>query len=958
MMPQCRFTTVRQALFVSLIGVALLTTSRLIAQPRTITAPPPAVPKATSKPSAALPPGWEEIDQRLIFLTVQLSTIESSIDATDKTLKQNGYQKIAKEQAADAARQKNEAMDRRGGGPVPWQDFYGKTAEKFFYHPADRNSVFVNPRPIGQRPPQFDYIYRANEDNRQKAEDDAAKIGNKIEDLLSYRKQLEAEQLALWCKIALRCGSSLELSAKPIYRLDLTTAATDDAGKQSLDAARAAVCFMRAIDTEIAIAQKSVDDPKAMLEHLLATTTSARAEMQMKLLQLPMVAAALANPREPFGQFSRLTKRLEDSAQNLGDAYRLAADSDEKDDLSGKRSYRGQFQQTVFDYASTMLAADQSLTAAATAWKVTPTATATVKLADPTAVKPADMADTIPARMEGAKEAHAKEIAAARRVLVSAIDARLNAAADAGNLSGVQALQAAKIQAARDGSIAEAVTDESVHTAKKLMDQSIATAHARLVTAYREAISSYTKARKITEALAVQEELNNSGLPLTAESSADTGTMPSATGTKLLVSGPGPMGNDGAFPPPTLPDGKLEVELAAAADEVCVGGGGRYLILHLKKLRQLAIFDVSQAKVVKYLAMPSSDIVFTAGSKKLYVGVKDLKRIQRWDLARLELELTVPAPEGGIVGMAIGASSLGPIVMCGEKRFWLVNSTTLKAEHFPSKNWGSDGSAWGPVSVHVSFDGSTAVASGGGWAGVELATLSANKVTNIQTGGYVHGDATVSGNGSLVFMDEGGIVRSDMTSKVTGIEGHSFPADDNAFSLAFVKDKNRKSKKTSLIIFSNGDPRPLITLRDLPELAQESKMPLWQRIHLIPSAKVLVTLGEGAAHLVLRKFDLARELEAEGIDYLFVESSPVAHAQPNGKYTYKMVIRSKKGGVKAELQTGPKGMTVSKDGIVQWTVPTRPAEPHAIVIIQVSDASGQSVFHSFGIEVAEATTRK
>jgi hypothetical protein len=904
---------------------------------------------AASKPAGGLKDGWEEIDQRLVFLTVQLSTIESSIDAIDKALKLNGYQKIAREQAAEAARQKNELMDRKGGGPVPWQDFYGKTAEKFFYHPTDDNTVHVNPLPIGQRPPQFEYIYRANEDNRQKAESEAAKIGNKIEDLLAYRKQLEAEQSALWCKIAFRGGSSMELSARPMYRLDLTGAANDEAGKQSLEAAKACVAFMRAIDTELATAQKGLDDQKGTLEHLASATAAARAEMQGKFLPLTTLAGGLVNPRDPLGQFNRLAKRLEDSAQNLSDAYRLASECDAQDDLSGKRSYRGQFQQMAFDYASNVVAADQSLRAAFTAWKLSPTAG---KLADPVPIKTVAAGDDNAAgRLEAAKTAHQNAIAAARRVFVAAIDARLNAAADAGDLAGVQSFQAAKIKAGHDGSLAETIKDDAVLQAKKTMDQSIEAANVRLAVAYREAISSLTKARKITEALAVQEELNAAGLASATETTPATGS-PSTGGSVA----PTVVSADGSFPAPNLPEGKLEVELAAPADEVAVGGAGRYIVMNLKKLRQLAVFDVSQAKVTKYLPMPSSDIVFAVGAKKLYVGVKDLKRIQKWDLAKLELELTVAAPEGGVGAIAIGAASLGPVVMIGDnsKKFWLVNATTLKAEPYPSKNWGTEGSAGGPVHIHVSFDGATAIACGGGWAGIELSSINANKVTNVQAGSYVNGDALVSGNGALVFPDGGSIIRSDLTSKVTGVDGHAFPADDPAFSVAFHKDK----KKPSLVVYSNADPRPLITLRDLPELAQDSKMPLWQRIHLIPRAKVLVTLGEGHDHLILRKFDLAQELEAEGIDYLFVESAPTAHAQRGSRYTYKLQIRSKKGGVKTELQSGPKGMSISKDGLLQWAVPARPTEDHATVIIQISDGSGQTIFHSFGIDLGESTTRR
>ena len=385
-----------------------------------------------------------------------------------------------------------------------------------------------------------------------------------------------------------------------------------------------------------------------------------------------------------------------------------------------------------------------------------------------------------------------------------------------------------------------------------------------------------------------------------------------------------------------------------------MGGGGRFLILHIKKLQQLGVFDVSQLKVIKYIPLPTNDVVVAAGLKKMFVGLKDLRQIQRWDLTKLELELTVAAPEHGIVDMATGASVNGPLILVGEKRFWVVNPTTLKAESYPSQHWGGDGSAWGPMHVHVSFDGSTVVANGGGWAGVETSNLVGNKVINVQAGGYVNGEALVAGNGALVFPDNGGILHSDLATSVKGIDGSPFPADDPAFSLSFRKDK----EKPALILYSNADPRPLVTMRDLPELAGNSKMPMWQRVHLISRGHVLVTLGPGADKLMLRKFDLADELAAEGIDYLFVESAPPLNVEKGSRINYKMSVRSKKGGVKMELQSGPKGMTVSKDGVVQWAVPARTEETHAMVIIQVTDAAGQTIFHNFTVNINDVVSRR
>ena len=48
-----------------------------------------------------------------------------------------------------------------------------------------------------QRPPQFDFIYRANNNQQAKAEADIAKMAGKVDQLLARRRQLEAEQSRL-----------------------------------------------------------------------------------------------------------------------------------------------------------------------------------------------------------------------------------------------------------------------------------------------------------------------------------------------------------------------------------------------------------------------------------------------------------------------------------------------------------------------------------------------------------------------------------------------------------------------------------------------------------------------------------------------------------------------------------------------------------------------------------------
>jgi hypothetical protein len=411
--------------------------------------------------------------------------------------------------------------------------------------------------------------------------------------------------------------------------------------------------------------------------------------------------------------------------------------------------------------------------------------------------------------------------------------------------------------------------------------------------------------------------------------------------------------------PPGAPRATM-IKLPAQATAVGTGGGGKYLILHLEKLQQLGIFDVALARIVKFIPVQSNDLVFSAGSEKLFVGYKDLRQIQRYDLAKGELELTVAGPEGGIGAIATGANSPGPVLLLGDnsKRFWLMDPVTLKVQPYTSKNWGTDGSAWGPVHIHVTFDGTTAVACGGGWAGIELSTLSGNKVNGVHAGGYVNGDTHVSGDGSLVFPDKGGILRSDLATKITGIDGTPFPADDPGYSLSLFREKGkvRGKGKAHLIVFSNAEARSLVTLRDLPELDQDLKMPLAQRIHLIPSQGVLVTLGPGGDELSVRKFDLVEQLNASGVDYLFVSSTPPTHAARGQAYTYAITVLSKRGGVKSELQAGPPGMKLDADGKLHWAVPHDFGSSTASIIIQVADASGQSIFHTFTLNIGGNVT--
>ena len=354
----------------------------------------PAKAEAAKKAAAT---GWQEMDQRLVFFTIQLSSVETSLAAINRAVGLLGNQQAVHKLDATKARQANEAMDRNAGGPVPWTEFYGRTAEKFFYHPTDRNSSYhtltvlkqespawdnasgqgVPSRqglPVHQRPPQFDYIYRANNNAEQRAQEEVARLGNNAAALLARRAQLEAEQSALWCKIGFHSVAGRELLSKPLYFCDLKNAGTDSAEtRQKLEALRAALDFLRNGNKLAAMVEQGVDAAAARCySQLQAGVEAARAELQRRLMQQAAVAGDIGDSHTLLGRFAAVAKRMSEVSANITDAYRLALDGDKAGDQGRKLTFRSQLQQSLMLCAEALLAGDECVTDLAREWKVQP----------------------------------------------------------------------------------------------------------------------------------------------------------------------------------------------------------------------------------------------------------------------------------------------------------------------------------------------------------------------------------------------------------------------------------------------------------------------------------------------------------------------------------------------------------------------------------------------------------
>ena len=97
--------------------------------------------------------------------------------------------------------------------------------------------------------------------------------------------------------------------------------------------------------------------------------------------------------------------------------------------------------------------------------------------------------------------------------------------------------------------------------------------------------------------------------------------------------------------------------------------------------------------------------------------------------------------------------------------------------------------------------------------------------------------------------------------------------------------------------------------------------------------------------------------EKSPIDYLIIASQPPNRIAAGQKLTYKVDVRTKKGGLKFTLDAAPKGMTISPQGELTWDVPADFTPGNENIIVTIRDAAGQEVFHTFRLTIEAAGRR-
>jgi hypothetical protein len=419
--------------------------------------------------------------------------------------------------------------------------------------------------------------------------------------------------------------------------------------------------------------------------------------------------------------------------------------------------------------------------------------------------------------------------------------------------------------------------------------------------------------------------------------------------------------------PPGLPAGaaKAVKRLPSTVASVVNGGGGRFLILHLPQHRQIGVFDARAGNVVKYLPAPEDNVKIAACQDKLIVFAPAANVLQRYSLQTLEREVTAPSPITSQVEMLLmGSASRGPLLLftTGEnfhgEAALAVDPYTLR--ELPGAGprgrlaresfWrlSGDGRVLTSYQPNLSPQGHVVHV----WGGKEYKAYG--------LGGDPAGSTVPGPEGRYVYTARGLYTSEGKpVGKMGGYgDGSRFclpAAEGEAFYLnldvpGFPHGDDKQTGRVYLHLA--GDDRPVAELTGVetpPGLNTWGREPFGvdRRYHLVPSAKLLVYLPPTNDRLELHRVDVEALLSRSPRDYLVVLSRPPAEAVPGQVYAYTPAVKSKKGGVRVKLESGPDGMRVTPDGRLTWAVPADYAEKETHVILGVSDASGQETFHTF-----------
>ncbi|HCO27385.1 MAG: hypothetical protein CME31_09325 [Gimesia sp.] len=417
---------------------------------------------------------------------------------------------------------------------------------------------------------------------------------------------------------------------------------------------------------------------------------------------------------------------------------------------------------------------------------------------------------------------------------------------------------------------------------------------------------------------------------------------------------------------------KTTVKLPAPyVNDAVDGGGGRYLIFQLQDKKQLAIFDVVEARTVKVLDVGSDDLAVAAGADKLVVLLRDQNQIERYSLQTFEKELSVAlAPGDPVSRITMGAASNGPILVgaetgeSGHPYFLDLQTLQPSAIQMPEESWESvEGQ---DLLVKASANGRIFCLSQSGedpTFGTMVISVQRNQARVLyfkdlkgfknKKGEYLN--VVLPGPEGKAIYTERGTRFPDLVPLAKETEyrpvPHGIPALHGDLCMTLDSDSS------AINIYRTGS---LPVLTTVPEIWTKDRWPDYNaglktahaRLRYVPDAHLITFLPESRDEIVLHRFDIDAALGQAGNKYLFVTSFPTRNAERGETYQYQVRYKSNTQPVKYRVLQGPVGMTVTPEGLVQWDVPENSTSDIERIHLFLEAPSGHRFLQAFVIHVA------
>jgi hypothetical protein len=420
-------------------------------------------------------------------------------------------------------------------------------------------------------------------------------------------------------------------------------------------------------------------------------------------------------------------------------------------------------------------------------------------------------------------------------------------------------------------------------------------------------------------------------------------------------------------------DGKAtELKLPGTVTDVLLAGEGRYLLLYLKSLRKVAVYDVNKVAIERYLPMSADAVVLAAGAEHLIVVDPDKNQIERWSLVSWDKETTRALPFTGIFKtMALGYASRGPLLVhwatgsgaLDRASYNFIDLNTLQEistiEEFRPNNT----SYRDFVHIRASATGNVF----GLWAtshspqGMEALELNGNKVIQHRehsSAGHIY----PSFDGRLILTGVGPCTIDmrllDAAQRRNALM--SIPTTHPSYFVSLTGISFRGDREASadlsggIHLIPGGEQVCELKIPGLGESENESwtkdNFTIDKRVHYIVQANQILSIPFTNDRVVVTPFNLRSALSEAGVDYLFASSIPPRSCVRGKLLQYQLQVESSTDGVQLELSAAPDGMKLSQMGGITWDVPTDFADDVVFVIITMTSGD-RTEFHTFRLDV-------